>query len=348
MGKGHVISTAIGVVLLTLVGLSCADEHARSNNGIVNETVTKDPILTALSQISDENRVSIRQINVLTFKAGRLAVRMRTMPPAQLTCLSGCIGELPSSVQCKNEGWDGTSVNWRCEANLQRGRRLENTQVRCEAYPDGDKEYILKGSCALSYSLGGHAGSASSNPSVRHPSSDSPRNKPLQYIVPLIMVAILVVILCAVFKTCMRKRDSAGTIMGPPPEQPIGGGGFYGGGGAYPTQPGFNPGFAHPGMEPRLYQGYSPGYAPPVVAPQPSGGSGSALGAGLGGFAAGAATGGLLGYMMGNRGSDHHHSYSDGGHYGAYGGEVRNDDYGGDGGGGGYEMSTDFADTAME
>lgn len=73
------------------------------------------------------------------------------------------------------------------------------------------------------------------------------------------MVAILVVILCAVFKTCMRKRDSAGTIMGPPPEQPIGGGGFYGGGGAYPTQPGFNPGFAHPGMEPRLYQGYSPG-----------------------------------------------------------------------------------------
>lgn len=74
------------------------------------------------------------------------------------SCLSGCIGELPSSVQCKNEGWDGTSVNWRCEANLQRGRRLENTQVRCEAYPDGDKEYILKGSCALSYSLGGHAG----------------------------------------------------------------------------------------------------------------------------------------------------------------------------------------------
>ena len=167
--------------------------------------------------------------------------------------------------------------------------------------------------------------------------------------------------------------------MGAPPSQP---GGYYGGGGAYPAQPGFNPGYGQPGEcgihsqtlllsdDSRIESFHSrgtaensngvvrkvfltvdciSGYVAPMAAPmaQPSRGGGSALGAGVGGFAAGAATGGLLGYMMGNHGNSGHGYH--GGSYGSYGGGGGGDYNAGDmGGGGGYEMSTDFADTAME
>ncbi|OQR78627.1 hypothetical protein BIW11_06282 [Tropilaelaps mercedesae] len=337
--KGTTMSTAIGVVLVTLAGLSTADDSGNSIT-IINGTVTQGPILSALQQITgDDRKISIRKIEVLTFKAGRLAVRMRTTPPQQLNCMTGCFGKLPTSAQCKNDGWDGVSVSWRCQANVQHGRKLVDTRVRCEAFPEGDKEYILAGSCALDYSLEATAsggGNRGSNTNVIYPTSntDSHRKSPLQYIIPLIMIAIIVVILFSVFKACSRTKESSGVVMGPPPGQPIGGGGFYGGPGAYPAQPGFNPGYAQPG------------YAAPVVAPHSNGGGGSALGAGVGGFAAGAATGGLLGYMLGNRGGEHH--YSSSGSYGTYesGGGGGGNDEGFNGGG--YEISTDFADTVME
>ncbi|XP_003741430.1 store-operated calcium entry-associated regulatory factor [Galendromus occidentalis] len=327
-------------VLLVSATVYGEDAHPTTAVIIPVNSATSSPILVALSQ-TESLKIKLQDIKFLTFKAGKLATRMRTTPIQQLNCITGCYGELPTSAQCENKGSDGATVSWKCEANVQRGRKLENTRVRCEAFTEGDREYILAGSCVLDYGLGGRASGGSSGSGSRrnltppYHSSDSHSKSPFSYIVPIIMIIIAVVIVCAIAKACRRGSESSGVVIGAPPGQQ---GGLYGGGGAYPAQPGFNPGYAQPG------------YAAPMAAPMaaPSRGGGNALGAGLGGFAAGAATGGLLGYMMGNHGNSGHH-YGGYGTYGGGGGGGGGDYDGGDmGGGGGYEMSTDFADTAME
>jgi len=159
------------------------------------EASTHLPTTTRAYHLDERLKIRLADIPSLTFKAGGSTRRNRTTPILQLRCIHGCTGDLPKAVRCTNRGFDGVLVSWRCEANLERGRRFEDTRVRCEAFIEGDREYILAGSCGLEYSLGGraHGGdgrgvpyypSANHAPCTNPVGHERPTTKPAVYVIP--------------------------------------------------------------------------------------------------------------------------------------------------------------------
>ncbi|KAF9186039.1 hypothetical protein BGZ51_002283 [Haplosporangium sp. Z 767] len=79
----------------------------------------------------------------------------RTSPVPQLNCVGGnaCGDFEPEVVQCTNTGFDGSDVQWKCQADLPHNLRFGQLDVYCEGYNHPDDPYVLKGSCGLEYKL---------------------------------------------------------------------------------------------------------------------------------------------------------------------------------------------------
>jgi len=108
-------------------------------------------ILGLLGGVSGGSSVPIRDIESLIFHKGELTTGRRVSPVQQLICTTKRSG--PDSIMCKNIGWDGTDVIWKCEASLDEGFEIEETHIICEGYDYPEDPNILSGSCSLSYSL---------------------------------------------------------------------------------------------------------------------------------------------------------------------------------------------------
>ena len=105
-----------------------------------------------LSIISCKDSIKLKDITVLNFQNNLYTTGRRSQPVLQLKCLSGCENKIYSAM-CKNTGFDGNDVTWKCEADLNNNVRFGLTQVTCEGYNYPDDEYVLYGSCGLEYSL---------------------------------------------------------------------------------------------------------------------------------------------------------------------------------------------------
>merc|ERR1719411_817222 len=104
---------------------------------------------------SDPGKVSLRDVQVLTLKAGQMTTGRRSSPVPQLNCVGGSAqGQFkPQVVQCYNRGWDGQDVQWECKSDMDNLYRFGSVEVICEGYDYPDDPYILKGSCGLEYTL---------------------------------------------------------------------------------------------------------------------------------------------------------------------------------------------------
>lgn len=56
-------------------------------------------------------------------------------------------------MQCTNAGFDGSDVQWKCQADLPDNLRFGQLDVFCEGYAHPDDPFVLKGSCGLEYKL---------------------------------------------------------------------------------------------------------------------------------------------------------------------------------------------------
>jgi hypothetical protein len=100
-------------------------------------------------------KVLLRDVQVLTFNAGQMTTSRRSAPMYQLSC-TNCNthnNHIVKSVQCRNVGWDGNDVNWKCESNLPNEWELGQTTVCCEGFDYPDDPHVLVGSCGLEYQL---------------------------------------------------------------------------------------------------------------------------------------------------------------------------------------------------
>lgn len=99
--------------------------------------------------------VLLRNVDTLVFRDTDLAVRRRSPSVSALLCTHypRSMDALPSTVTCRNTGWDGTDVTWQCSAELPVGVSLGNADVICEGYLHPNDPYITAGSCSLQYSL---------------------------------------------------------------------------------------------------------------------------------------------------------------------------------------------------
>jgi len=101
------------------------------------------------------DRVRLTDISALTFARGTWTTGRRSAPVQQLACTGGSAGcrEIPSSVLCRNAGFDGRDVQWKCEANLPSDVKLGRIQVNCEGFDYPEDPFILAGSCGLEFEL---------------------------------------------------------------------------------------------------------------------------------------------------------------------------------------------------
>lgn len=107
-------------------------------------------------------RIHQRDIQALIFRQGKLTTGRRVSPRPQLQ-LEGWITpeerrdipkeHFPTTIACKNMGWDGTQATWECETELPNYLRLGSTEVQCEGYTQPGDPEVLGGSCGLVYSL---------------------------------------------------------------------------------------------------------------------------------------------------------------------------------------------------
>ena len=122
-------------------------------------------------------KIKLRDIEVITLKAGHQTTARRTTSVPQMKCTGTLCNHASSTIQCKNTGWDGNSVQWECSTDLPSHLSLGTHYVSCEGYDYPDDPYVLVGSCGLSYYIYG--------PSPRTKTSD---------IAPIIIVAVAILL----------------------------------------------------------------------------------------------------------------------------------------------------------
>ncbi|GJJ71156.1 hypothetical protein EMPS_03506 [Entomortierella parvispora] len=122
----------IGLLVLAFLSLSLA--------GLVNAA---------------HQKVLLRDVQTLTLHKGRMTTGRRSSPVPQLNCVGGnaCGDYEPDVVQCVNTGFDGSDVQWKCQADMPETFRFGELDVYCEGYNHPDDPYVLKGSCGLEYKL---------------------------------------------------------------------------------------------------------------------------------------------------------------------------------------------------
>ena len=115
-------------------------------------------LLVALGVVVGKSvRLSIPLVDVdtLTLRAGRVTAARRMPAAPQLECIGAlCVpGLMPDSVQCYNRGEDGNSVQWQCDAELDKSVKFGRLDVNCEGFSMAGDPNVLVGSCGLRYEL---------------------------------------------------------------------------------------------------------------------------------------------------------------------------------------------------
>ena len=57
------------------------------------------------------------------------------------------------TIQCLNQGSDGSEIQWSCKAELSGLYKFKKININCEGYDSPEDTFILKGSCAIQYTL---------------------------------------------------------------------------------------------------------------------------------------------------------------------------------------------------
>ncbi len=95
--------------------------------------------------------VYLRDVETLTFFPDRMTTGRRSSPIQQIQCENCPPGRrVINSIQCKNSGWDGRDVSWKCEALMSDAQwKMEKAEVSCEGYEHPNDPNVLQGSCGV-------------------------------------------------------------------------------------------------------------------------------------------------------------------------------------------------------
>eukprot|EP00048_Salpingoeca_helianthica_P016291 m.231518 g.231518 ORF g.231518 m.231518 type:complete len:298 (-) comp18386_c0_seq1:49-942(-) len=212
-------------------------------------------LLVAAEQGFD--RILLRDVQTLTFFAGKFTLGRRVSPIPQLNCVSGACHAAPRVIQCKNQGHDGRDYQWKCEAELASGYQLGVTDVICEGFEHPQDPYILAGSCGLEYTIEVSAPAAHARP--QYPNPPSPPAPGLHQMVPPPhyhhqassqeqganwgLILFIGLFAFCLFRACCPSAPDGGNM-------PPGGGPGFGGGPGGSDRPGFDGGSGKGGPPP--------------------------------------------------------------------------------------------------
>ncbi|EFO86188.1 hypothetical protein CRE_02155 [Caenorhabditis remanei] len=188
-----------------------------------------------LETSASSDKVLLRDVSAITLNKGKMTTGRRVAPTLQLKCVGGSAkgAFTPKVVQCSNQGFDGSDVQWRCDADLPHDMEFGSLSVSCEGYDYSDDPYILRGSCGLEYELEYNSGSG--NRSVSRKSSEDRWDQFATFVV----VAFIAYIIYVMWTNRYRSPENSGYQSGAGGSGGPGGPGSGGGGGpgGYPSAP---------------------------------------------------------------------------------------------------------------
>ena len=112
-------------------------------------------IIILCTTVAAYEQIKLKDVGAITFKSGLMTTGRRSAPVSQVQCHGHLCHYSPEIFQCKNTGFDGISVQWKCEGDLPSWASFKNSNVSCEGYSYPTDPYILVGSCSFIYSLQG-------------------------------------------------------------------------------------------------------------------------------------------------------------------------------------------------
>ncbi|GAA99466.1 uncharacterized protein L969DRAFT_93926 [Mixia osmundae IAM 14324] len=213
------------------------------------------------------SKVKLSSIDTLTFYNGAETTFRRTSPVPQLTCQGSksiCRQYAPDVIQCQNMGGTAPDIQWRCEAELPSSVKLGRVEVSCEGYAHADDEYVLKGSCGLTYSL------VQRTPDYDDGSLPWQRNNKMSYddilssLFYCLFLAMLAYFVYSFVRSFFRPEGQRAPGTVPPRGDGGGGGGGWGpgfGGGPPPPPYSKSPDTTSTGWRPGFWSGLAGGMA---------------------------------------------------------------------------------------
>lgn len=99
--------------------------------------------------------ILMKDMEVLSFYNDGITGTIRGQPIPQMVLLTPGVPEhaVPKEIVCKNIGWDGLNVHWDCSSEMKSEWNIENPIISCEGWSGPGDEYVVPGSCSISYEL---------------------------------------------------------------------------------------------------------------------------------------------------------------------------------------------------
>lgn len=114
------------------------------------------PLIPFTTAARPKNAILLSQVKALTLRSSAKTAHRRVSAVPQLTCTGpGCSYFTVDTMRCKNMGssYGTEDIEWSCEADTPTDFKLGSTEVTCEGYESSNDEYVLKGSCGVTYRL---------------------------------------------------------------------------------------------------------------------------------------------------------------------------------------------------
>lgn len=102
--------------------------------------------------------IHMRDMEVLSFYRDGMTGTLRGQAIPQMVLVTPYVPEdtIPKEIICKNIGWDGLNVHWDCTADMKEDWGITNPTISCEGWTGPGDEYVVPGSCSISYSIEHH------------------------------------------------------------------------------------------------------------------------------------------------------------------------------------------------
>lgn len=108
----------------------------------------------AVAAAEADDAVPISQLRWLRLSAREMTTHRRVDAVPQMRCVEDCKQLwLPETARCHNVAVGTDSPEWTCWMDLPADVWLHASHVTCEGYTSADDTRVLRGSCALEYSL---------------------------------------------------------------------------------------------------------------------------------------------------------------------------------------------------
>ncbi|KAI1314711.1 hypothetical protein EDD11_001833 [Mortierella claussenii] len=111
-------------------------KHRRSSLGLATLVIILSLLWSSPVRAfgGEHQKILLRDVQTLTLHRGRMTTGRRAAPVPQVTCAGGnaCGDYEPDVVQCTNAGFDGSDVQWKCQADLPDNLRFGELSVYCE------------------------------------------------------------------------------------------------------------------------------------------------------------------------------------------------------------------------